>query len=334
MPNSVVTIAVRGANRSATTSPAPSRWCCHERRRWAAKAAIVGIGATEFSKESGRSELSLACEAVAAAIEDAGLAAARGRRHGHVHRWRTTPRSRSPATSASGRCATSAASTTAAARRAARWRSAAMAVATGAADVVGVLPRVQRAQRTPVRSRCAGPAERGHAERAAYSWTQPRSGCSRRRAGWRWWLAGTCTTTARRARTSDGSRWPTASTPRRTRRRGSTSSRSRSRSTRRAAGSSSRSTSSTAARRPTARQALVVTTAERARDLRQPPAIVAAAAQGAGADQWNDDEFYRDDIAQLPEMERRRRRAVGVERARARPTSRPRSCTTTSRRTC
>ena len=36
-------------------------------------AAIVGIGATEFSKDSGRSEMSLACEAVLAAILDAGL---------------------------------------------------------------------------------------------------------------------------------------------------------------------------------------------------------------------------------------------------------------------
>ncbi|HTW18443.1 MAG TPA: lipid-transfer protein [Nocardioides sp.] len=35
--------------------------------------AIVGIGATEFSKASGRSELQLACEAVSAAIADAGL---------------------------------------------------------------------------------------------------------------------------------------------------------------------------------------------------------------------------------------------------------------------
>src|ERR1700751_642062 len=35
--------------------------------------AIVGIGQTEFSKESGRSELQLACEAVKAAIDDAGL---------------------------------------------------------------------------------------------------------------------------------------------------------------------------------------------------------------------------------------------------------------------
>lgn len=37
------------------------------------KAAIAGIGCTEFSKNSGRSELSLAAEAVVAAVRDAGL---------------------------------------------------------------------------------------------------------------------------------------------------------------------------------------------------------------------------------------------------------------------
>src|SRR5690349_20632927 len=36
-------------------------------------AAIVGIGATDFSKDSGRSELALAVEAVTAALADAGL---------------------------------------------------------------------------------------------------------------------------------------------------------------------------------------------------------------------------------------------------------------------
>jgi acetyl-CoA acetyltransferase len=40
----------------------------------AGRAAIVGIGATEFSKDSGRSELRLAVEAVRAALDDAGLA--------------------------------------------------------------------------------------------------------------------------------------------------------------------------------------------------------------------------------------------------------------------
>lgn len=37
-------------------------------------AAIAGIGATEFSKDSGRSELQLACEAVRDALTDAGIA--------------------------------------------------------------------------------------------------------------------------------------------------------------------------------------------------------------------------------------------------------------------
>lgn len=42
-------------------------------RTLAGKAAIAGIGATDFSKDSGRSELRLAAEAVTAALEDAGL---------------------------------------------------------------------------------------------------------------------------------------------------------------------------------------------------------------------------------------------------------------------
>ena len=36
-------------------------------------AAIAGIGATEFSKDSGRSELRLAAEAARSALDDAGL---------------------------------------------------------------------------------------------------------------------------------------------------------------------------------------------------------------------------------------------------------------------
>ena len=36
---------------------------------FAGTTAIAGIGATEFSKDSGRSELSLACEAVSAALD-------------------------------------------------------------------------------------------------------------------------------------------------------------------------------------------------------------------------------------------------------------------------
>lgn len=40
------------------------------------RACIVGIGHTEYSKDSGRSELQLACEAIGAAIADAGLTSA------------------------------------------------------------------------------------------------------------------------------------------------------------------------------------------------------------------------------------------------------------------
>ncbi|MEV4162384.1 lipid-transfer protein [Nonomuraea dietziae] len=48
--------------------------------------------------------------------------------------------------------------------------------------------------------------------------------------------------------------------------------------------------------------ALVVTTTERARDLRRSPAVIAAAAQGSGAGQMMMTSYYRDDMAGLPEM--------------------------------
>ncbi|MFK4069560.1 lipid-transfer protein [Streptomyces sp. NPDC029674] len=49
-------------------------------------------------------------------------------------------------------------------------------------------------------------------------------------------------------------------------------------------------------------QAIVVTSVERARDLPQPPAVIAAAAQGAGRAQEQMTSFYRDDLRGLPEM--------------------------------
>jgi acetyl-CoA acetyltransferase len=49
--------------------------------------------------------------------------------------------------------------------------------------------------------------------------------------------------------------------------------------------------------------ALLVTTAERARDLRQQPALIKAAAQGAAADGELMTSYYREEITGLPEME-------------------------------
>ncbi|WP_037304013.1 lipid-transfer protein [Amycolatopsis orientalis] len=48
--------------------------------------------------------------------------------------------------------------------------------------------------------------------------------------------------------------------------------------------------------------ALVITSAERARDLRHRPAVIAAAAQGSGPDQYVMTSYYRDDLPALPEM--------------------------------
>jgi acetyl-CoA acetyltransferase len=49
-------------------------------------------------------------------------------------------------------------------------------------------------------------------------------------------------------------------------------------------------------------QALVVTTLERARDLRQPPAVIASAVQGAAEDQQMMKSYYRKQITGIPEM--------------------------------
>ena len=49
-------------------------------------------------------------------------------------------------------------------------------------------------------------------------------------------------------------------------------------------------------------QALVVTSLERARDLKQPPAVIVGAAQGSGDDQQMMTSYYRDSISGIPEM--------------------------------
>jgi acetyl-CoA acetyltransferase len=48
--------------------------------------------------------------------------------------------------------------------------------------------------------------------------------------------------------------------------------------------------------------AIVVTSVERAKDLKQTPAVIAAAAQGSGPDQYIMTSYYRDGLTGLPEM--------------------------------
>src|SRR4029077_17636173 len=48
--------------------------------------------------------------------------------------------------------------------------------------------------------------------------------------------------------------------------------------------------------------AVVVTRLERAAGLRRPPAVIMAAAQGSGPDQFTMTSYYRDGLAGLPEM--------------------------------
>lgn len=79
--------------------------------------------------------------------------------------------------------------------------------------------------------------------------------------------------------------------------------------------------------------ALVVTSVERARDLRRPPAVIAAAAQGAAADGEMMTSYYRDDITGLPEMGWSRGSCGGIRGA-SRRTSKPPSSTTISPRSC
>ncbi|UOT04992.1 lipid-transfer protein [Rhodococcus opacus] len=49
--------------------------------------------------------------------------------------------------------------------------------------------------------------------------------------------------------------------------------------------------------------AIVVTSPQRAKDLKQKPAVIAAAAQGSGSDQYIMTSYYRPKLAGLPEME-------------------------------
>jgi acetyl-CoA acetyltransferase len=263
-------------------------------------AAIVGIGATEFSKDSGRSEMSLACEAVSAAIADAGLTPTdvdgmvtystdnnpdiEIARHVGIGELRHFSRVHYGGGAACGTIV-----------------QAAMAVATGVADVVVCYRAFNERSGRRFGAGVQDIPNAATAERAQFSWTSPFGLLTP--ASWvamvaRRYMHLTGTTSEDFGMVAVADRKHAATNP--------------------AAWFYEQPITLEehqasrwiveplhlldCCQESDGAQALVVTSVERARDLPHPPALVVAGAQGAGREQWTMTSFYRDDIAQLPEM--------------------------------
>jgi acetyl-CoA acetyltransferase len=264
------------------------------------KAAIVGIGATEFSKDSGRSEMSLASEAVAAAIADAGLTPAdidgmvtystdnnpdvEIARHVGIGSLRHFSRVHYGGGAACGTIV-----------------MAAMAVATGVADAVVCYRAFNERSGRRFGAGVQDLPMAATAERAQFSWTTPFGLLTP--ASWvamvaRRYMHLYGATSEDFGRVAVAGRKHAANNPK----------------------AWFHGQPITLEEHQASRwivdplhlldccqesdggQALVVTSVERARDLPNKPAVVVAGAQGAGHEQWTMTSFYRDDIAQLPEM--------------------------------
>ena len=264
------------------------------------KAAIVGIGATEFSKDSGRSEMSLASEAVAAAIADAGLTPAdidgmvtystdnnpdvEIARHVGIGSLRHFSRVHYGGGAACGTIV-----------------MAAMAVATGVADAVVCYRAFNERSGRRFGAGVQDLDRSATAERAQFSWTTPAGLLTP--ASWVAMVArrymhlygatsldfGRVAVAGRRHAANNPAAWfheqPITLEDHQ----------------------NSRWIVDPlhlldCCQETDGGQALVVTSVERARDLPNRPAVVVAGAQGAGDQQWTMTSFYRDDIAQLPEM--------------------------------
>ncbi|AUA12717.1 lipid-transfer protein [Streptomyces sp. SID8382] len=262
------------------------------------RAAIVGIGATEFSKDSGRSELKLAVEAVQAALDDAGLTPA------DVDGLVTFTMDTSPEISVAQACGIG--DLTFFSRvhygggaACATVQQAALAVATGVAEVV-VCYRAFN-ERSGRRFGSGVQHREPSAEGAALGWSLPFGLLTP--ASWvamaaqRYLYAyglkpevfGHVAVTDRRHAATNpaayfhgkpitlaehaASRWIVE--PLRL---------------------------LDCCQETDGGQAIVVTSVERARDLPCPPAVIMAAAQGAGRGQEQMTSFYRDDLTGLPEM--------------------------------
>ncbi|MEU8473900.1 lipid-transfer protein [Streptomyces hygroscopicus] len=262
------------------------------------RAAIVGIGATEFSKDSGRSELKLAVEAVRAALDDAGLTPA------DVDGLVTFTMDTSPEITVAQACGIG--DLTFFSRvhygggaACATVQQAALAVAAGVAEVV-VCYRAFN-ERSGRRFGSGVQHREPSAEGAALGWSLPFGLLTPAS-----WVAMTAQRYLYAYRLTSEVFGHVAVTDR------------RHAATNPAAyfhGKPITLADHAASRwiveplrlldccqETDGGQALVVTSVERARELRRPPAVVTAAAQGAGRGQEQMTSFYRDGLTGLPEM--------------------------------
>ncbi|MFD4631721.1 lipid-transfer protein [Streptomyces sp. NPDC058284] len=262
------------------------------------KAAIVGIGATEFSKDSGRSELKLAVEAVGAALDDAGLAPADV--DGMVtFTMDTNPEITVAQAAGIGELSFFSRVHYGGGAACATVQQAALAVAAGVAEVV-VCYRAFN-ERSGRRFGSGVQQREPSAEGAALGWALPFGLLTP--ASWVAMAAQRYLHTYGLAPDAFG---PVAVMDRKYA------------ATNPAAyfhGKPITLEDHAASRwiveplrlldccqETDGGQAIVVTSAERARDLPHPPAVIVAAAQGAGRAQEQMTSFYRDDLSGLPEM--------------------------------
>lgn len=265
---------------------------------FARQTAIVGIGATEFSKDSGRSELQLAAEAVRAAVQDAGL------QPDEVHGLTTFTMETSSEiavarTAGLGELTFFSKIGYGGGAACATVQQASMAVATGVADVV-VCYRAFN-ERSGHRFGAGISRSEPTAEGVAMSWVS--SFGLMTPASWvamfaRRYMHEYGATSEDFGRVSVADRKHAATNPK----------------------AWFYGKPITLADHQSSRwivdplrlldccqetdggQALVVTTIERARDLAQAPAVVSGAAQGSAKGQESMVSYYRDDIGGLPEM--------------------------------
>ncbi|MFJ2728593.1 lipid-transfer protein [Streptomyces collinus] len=262
------------------------------------RAAIAGIGATEFSKDSGRSELRLAVEAVRAALEDAGLAPA------DVDGLVTFTMDTSPEITVAQACGMGELSFFSRVHygggaACATVQQAALAVAAGVAEVV-VCYRAFN-ERSGRRFGAGVRHREPSAEGVALGWALPFGLLTP--ASWvamaaqRYLYAHNLTPEAfghvavvdRKYAATNPAAW------------------FHGRPITLADHAASRWIAEPlrlldCCQETDGGQALVVTSLERARQLRRPPAVIAAAAQGSGRAQEQMTSFYRDDLTGLPEM--------------------------------